>query len=237
MKSHIYNDMESNRNDWWMKGKIAIVLDVIKQQGFSKDAKICDVGAGAGLMLEALRNERYTNLTGSDSFPESLELLRKKNFIVVDGTLPYLRMEKKFDLLLLLDVLEHIEEDGAALDNLQTSLRPGGCCILTVPAFQFLWTKKDQDLMHKRRYTRGDLKSILQKHGFYITFLSYYNFFLFPLACIYSFLNKKQNSIKRYGSAQDRILYPIFKSEKYYLRRQWKFPFGVSLIAIVRKPL
>ena len=227
--------MEKNRGDWWMRGKICIITQLIKNR-FEKNIKLCDVGAGAGLMLESLRHEGYNYLTATDSFGESLELLNKKGFNPIQTHLPDFHTGKKFDVLLLLDVLEHIDNDDETIYNLKESLNDDGHCIITVPAFQFLWTKKDEDLMHKRRYTKRNLKKLIQKHGFKIEFITYYNFFLFPLAIMYSILNKKKTSIGRYGFWQNKILYPIFLSEALFLNRGIRFPFGVSLLAIIRKP-
>ena len=146
-----------------------------------------------------------------------------------------------FDLILVADVIEHVEDDMAILQYLSELLNKNGQILITVPAFDFLFSNKDKVLRHYRRYTKKNIKKIISKY-FNITKLSYYNFFLFipiviSIICLKIFrvsfidyVEKKPNIIL------NSILFQIFHSEKFLLNFL-NFPFGISLIALAKKKI
>ncbi len=146
-----------------------------------------------------------------------------------------------FDLILVADVIEHVEDDMAILQHLSELLNKNGQILITVPAFDFLFSNKDKVLLHYRRYTKKNIKKIISKY-FNITKLSYYNFFLFipiviSIICLKIFrvsfidyVEKKPNIIL------NSILFQIFNSEKFLLNFL-NFPFGISLIALAKKKI
>jgi SAM-dependent methyltransferase len=227
--------MNRHSTDWWLNGKTSIVLDLIKMR-YNHRAKICDIGAGTGMMLDRLKQNGYGSLTATDYHPKALAILDRKGFVTIHSKLPEIKTTKKYDLCLLLDVLEHVKNDGEALVNIKRILNKKGRLLITVPAFQFLWTKKDNDLMHVRRYDKKNLEALIIDSGYKIEMLGYFNFLLFPIAIIYTLLKKGSVPIKRYGSPfRDKLFYKLFSSERIVLKNGWTFPFGVSLIAIIRR--
>jgi SAM-dependent methyltransferase len=90
--------------------------------------------------------------------------------------------EGAFDLVIALDMLEHVEDDAGAARELLRALRPGGCLLVTVPAYQWLWSSHDVALGHKRRYTRGRLERLLTAQGFEVRVCSYVMTAVLPAA-------------------------------------------------------
>jgi SAM-dependent methyltransferase len=137
------------------------------------------------------------------------------------------------------DVLEHIDEDLAAVRAVHDALPEDGLFVCTVPALPFLWSRHDEVHHHHRRYTRRTLANLLRQGGFRVERLTYFNSFLFPLAAGIRLFHR----LRPPASASDLALPPaplnavltsIFASEGRLLRRA-SLPVGVSLLAVCRK--
>ncbi len=222
---------------WWFVARRAIILSLLKNRAHVRDgAEILDAGCGTGATLQAF-SQRYRS-SGIDVSPIAVEQCRARglNSVAVGTFEKFPFPDKSFDLIALLDVIEHIDDDVATLQLAGKYLKDGGCILLTVPAFQFLWSKHDDLNQHKRRYTRRVLKERLKKSGYTIDFISYYNTLLFPLALAERLLEKllhKDASIalKILPAPLNVIFTQIFGVERWWLRAG-SFPFGLSLLAI-----
>lgn len=233
---------EIQKKHWWFVAKKEIVLDFInKYLPEKRNLRILDIGCGSGLMLNSL--ESYGQVSGMDMSDDAISFSKEifsgkveKGFL--PANIPY--SKNNFDLVIALDVIEHINEDIEALKNIRTHMVEGGKAIITVPACMMLWSKHDVVNEHKRRYDLKELKSKLVESGFIIEKLSYFNTFLFLPVLIIRTLN---NVLKREENSDldmpsrpvNFILYTIFSLEKYVLRICNLPSFGVSLIAVVRK--
>ena len=145
----------------------------------------------------------------------------------------------KFDLILAADVIEHIKNDILIVKKLKNYLKEiSGIMIITVPAYQFLFSKKDKELKHYRRYNVTTLSKLLSE--FQLLKITYFNFFLFlPLSflilfCKFLNINFIQKAEETPISILNTILYTIFKIEKYFINFI-KFPFGLSILCICQK--
>lgn len=231
MKRKTFKSIESNQNDWWINGRAEIILSIIRKY-FKKNIKILDVGAGIGLITEKIKEAGYKKIIAADASSDSLEILKNKGIKTLKLKLPEVEIKSKYDLILLLDVIEHVSDDQKTLINIKKILNKNGKIIITVPAFKFLWSKKDEEYGHFRRYTKKELRDKIKRAGYQIDYLSYYNFFLFMPALIAAKMNRREMKVKRYNSKQNRIFYPIFRQEAGFIRKGFLFPFGVSLIAV-----
>lgn len=131
-------------------------------------ASACDVGCGTGNLLAALEG-RGIKLKGIDTSRESLDMAmaKLKPGIVRLENKNVFDLNEKFDLVFLMDVLEHQEDDAALLKYLHDKVsRKNGYLILTVPAHRFLYSGFDRSVGHFRRYDRKTLTSLLEKNGF-----------------------------------------------------------------------
>ena len=114
----------------------------------------------------------------------------------------------------------------------------GGKILITVPAYQWLWSKHDEFLHHKRRYSARDLQHKIDIAGLRVEKLSFFNTLLFPLAVTARFKDRLLGAASASGSEipadpVNALLYQIFSAERYLLERL-SLPFGVSLLAILR---
>ncbi len=227
---------------WWFQSRREIILRLINKYYSKKaDCKVLDIGCGTGSMLNYLFS--YGEVQGIDCSKKAIDYSKKKspNAKVSIGSLPYDLPREKFDLILSLEVLEHVDKDDEALKSINNILKPEGTFILTVPANQFLFSAHDRINLHKRRYSLKELKLKLEKAGFEIKKISYYNTFLFIPATLVILFKKIFDSKKPKSHFEkiphfflNGILKTIFSMEKHLLPSV-NFPCGVSLIAVVSK--
>ena len=144
-----------------------------------------------------------------------------------------------YDLVALLDVLEHVPDDVASLRAIHRRLKPGGTLLLTVPANPWMWTAHDAAHHHFRRYSKQQLAEVIADAGFEVQLLSFFNSLLFPLVAAARLIGKvtgKESADDALPSAPvNGVLDRIFGLESGMIGRV-PMPFGVSLVAVVRRP-
>ena len=215
------------KDHFWMIGKQSLVRSFLKNMNADD---VLDLGCGSGLMLSAL-SKGDVNLTGIDVSVEAIEYCRKRMpsgvFYKIDAhTLPL--GDRSQDLVLALDVFEHAKEDGKLVREVYRVLKPGGKLIVTVPSYQSLFGKHDEDAGHERRYGKRQILELLKSEGFSISYFNYYNFILFPLFYISRKLGLKDKSP---GFLTNRILTSVISFEN-RLSKHIKFPCGSSMIMV-----
>jgi SAM-dependent methyltransferase len=224
---------------WWFVGRRMIVDDQIRRLGLPRKAYIYEAGCGTGGNLGMLA--RHGTVFASEPDLSALEVaIQQQQAYVKPGSLPdHLPFaDQQYHLIVMLDVLEHLDEDRSALERLYPMLKPGGTLLITVPAFQFLWSYHDQLNQHKRRYRADDLKHVVSQAGYEVTSLSYFNFFLFPIASLVRLLSKLLPPKPNPQGSRDltlpaplinQLMTQLFASERFLLRFM-QLPFGVSLL-------
>jgi SAM-dependent methyltransferase len=144
-----------------------------------------------------------------------------------------------YDLIALLDVLEHVPDDLASLRAIHRRLKPGGALLLTVPANPWMWSAHDSAHHHFRRYTKKRLQELFLRSGLEIQLLSHFNTLLFPLvaaARVVGKITRKDSPDDTLPSAPvNAVLNKVFGVEAALLGRV-PMPVGVSLVAVVRRP-
>jgi SAM-dependent methyltransferase len=154
--------------------------------------------------------------------------------------------ESTFDLVTVLDVIEHLDDDVSALREMRRVLAPGGHILVTVPAHRFMWGDQDEVNMHKRRYVAAELRDRLTASGFEVLRVSYMNALLFPPIAIIRLLRRLQRRLRpateqrsdfrfRTPGPLNVLLARVFGAEAPIVRRM-NIPFGVSILALARKP-
>lgn len=243
----MYDKMyETETFHWWFHAKREIVLALAAPYlSGLVDGRLVDFGCGCGAMLAAL--EAYGKPVGLDFSERALRYCRGRfsgELKRTDLSAPIRENGGQYDFGVALDILEHIDDDLTAAKNLRFLLRPGGVCVVTAPAFQWLWSSHNVNCMHKRRYDKRQLRELLSAAGFQVDFISYYNCYLFVPAAAVRLISKilpfdRGSSLenKARDSFANRLLYRIFLSEKSVLCAGKTFPFGLSLIAVAKKPL
>lgn len=245
--THIEED-----NHWWFAGRTWSLLNMLDRlippHG---GGKVLDVGCGAGNMFHHLA--RYGSVTGVDNNPRPLAVARERGYDVRQGLAEDLPFDDEaFDLVSLLDTVEHCEDDMAVLRECYRVCAPGGNLVVTVPAFMRLWSHNDVLNAHFRRYSAPELEEKLKRVGFRIERLTYNNFVLFPPAAALILL-------RRGAEKEPELSSPHFDDESYQVEmepappllnamlkavtwtesqvlRWMNLPVGTSIICIARKP-
>lgn len=242
---HEYYEIEENH--WWFIGRRTIIFKMLDgyltQQPDRQQRSVLDVGCGTGLNLQYLSH--FGQAQGIDIAEEAIQYCNERgiqNVQQIESQLPLPFKDNSFDLITLLDVLEHIDDDQSTLNELYRILKPNGTFLITVPAYRFLWGTQDEVNYHKRRYTASEIEAVLAKAGFTLHRLSYFNTLLFPvIAGIRLMRNvlpkpselKSDNSMTKPGLI-NTLLAKFFASEMMLLK-YCNLPFGVSIIGIASK--
>lgn len=225
---------------WWFVARRRLALSLVRRFA-QAGPRILDVGCGTGAVLSELASVGPT--TGLDFSVVALQFAAERGLrplVLGDAQkLPF--HEGVFDVVVSLDTVEHVPDDGAAVGGVFRSLRPGGVFVMNVPAFAWLWGPHDVALMHCRRYTRGQVRDVLEAAGFQVELLTYSVFFLFPIVVFMRLCERF-----RKGPAQVRLP-EVAKGLNTFLVKLMDFeasilakvplPWGSSVVAVARKPL
>lgn len=228
------NIEQSNSFYWDLKLK---VIKHFFKEIFTKDSNVLDIGCGTGFIAANL-GVNPQNFTGQDVFEESEFFLRKNigNDCIFTNK-PIGLLDKNFyQIILLLDVIEHINDDVEFLKTINSLLTPSGVLILTTPAHQWLYSQLDKEAGHIRRYSHAELDEKLKNAGFTKISSSSFLIITLPLQVISRiFLNKtKINAINEHSSWINKFL-KILNSIDLVLCKSKLFKFGGSLVVIYKK--
>lgn len=205
-----------------------------------KKAKLIDIGAGNGLVLRIFRQKGF-EVTGMELSSTLCEAMKKnpkmKGISVFQGDVSKKTGNENYDVVLASDVIEHIKDDKKALDNLFSFLRPGGYLVITVPAHQHLFGKRDKMWGHYRRYDRRTLINKLNELEGTVEFTSFWNFVGYFAYYFYEkVLGKPIKESFRYSPS---LFSKIFRGFLTFILRLEEFvgyvPWGLTLVAVVRK--
>ena len=174
-------ESELEQTHWWFVVRRQLFADFIQKLGLNKSADILDVGTSSGTNLRLLKGLGFTNYRGVDISPLAAQIATRKKLGPVDigdiCELPY--KNDTFDLILATDIIEHVDDDERALQELKRVLKPTGQILLTVPAFPSLWGLQDIVSHHKRRYKKRELCQKIIQAGLCHNQLFYFNYLLF----------------------------------------------------------
>ena len=231
---------EQDATHWWYTARREILSDVIARQiRPPSGARILEVGCGTGHNLAMLESFGPVDALELDAPARELAAQRLGR-AVGDAPLPELPGVERdaYDLVALLDVLEHVEEDEAALRGVAECLASKGAVLLTVPANPWMWTVHDEHHHHHRRYTEATLRSVIQRAGLTPQLVTHFNTLLFPpiaAARAWGRLRGQEESDDRMPSPRvNRLLEGVFGLERHLVGRV-PLPFGVSLLAVARR--
>lgn len=240
MDSKIYQQMVVlEKEHWWFVARRSILDQVIRKLNLPQDSDIFEAGCGTGGNLEMLSPHGRVYAMELDDEARSFASKREVGYIQA-GYLPHVIPfeEKRFDLIVILDVLEHLEKDLDSLKALYKRLKKDGWLLITVPAYPWLWTRQDDLLHHKRRYVLPHLYDLVHSAGYQVHFVSYFNSVLFPLIAGVRLLQrltyKGGNDLTMPSKLINQLLTSLFSVERYVIGRL-SIPFGVSLLLIAQR--
>ena len=248
-RSRIPAAIEEDKH-WWFASRTRALEAILGKHNRRRDLKVLDIGSGAGNMYHHL--SRYGDVIGVENHPAPVKVGQERGYDIRLGDAGGLDFpDESFDLVTALDVIEHNDDDVAILREALRVLRPGGLVLISVPAFQWLWSFNDEINDHKRRYTAGELEAKLRDVGFTPLESSYNNFLVFPLAAAMIAVNRRKGApadLKSHYYDEDayqvdmqpthpvvnRVLHGVGRVEEALLRAT-RLPVGTGLISIARK--
>jgi SAM-dependent methyltransferase len=228
------NEIDSKH--WWFVARRRIINTLLTYYASPSPMRLLEIGAGTGSNLAMLQKFGSVDAVEPDNKARAVAAARS-GIAVQAGYLPHGVMlpDGAYDTILLLDVLEHIEDDLGTLKMLKSKLAPGGRLLLTVPSAPWMWSGHDVEHHHYRRYSAGQLKDVLASAGFAVRHCTHYNSLLYPLIALMRIvgkISKKQGGDDVMPSPMvNSVLERIFGAERLWIARL-KVPFGVSLAAI-----
>lgn len=216
---------------WWFTARRSIILHLVSQLA-PRGASVLDIGCGTGFTLEALA-QRF-DAWGLEPDPAVRARVRSsvKDRVLAGNTRDRSALgDRTFDVVLLLDVLEHVEDDRAELRSAAAALAPGGKLVITVPANPELWSDHDIRNGHYRRYTEDTLRALLSAAQLTPSLLTHINARLYPLARLHRKRALSSSAELRMPPAPVNALFRrLFASERHHLLRGYKN--GLSLLTV-----
>lgn len=245
MRTDLISEMyQLEETYWWHVAKRRLVTSLLQQElpSQGKLSPLVDVGCGTGAMLQDLSH--IGPAIGLDGSLLALEYCRRRgieSIVAANLEKSWPLMDQTASAVTMLDVLEHLENDGLALREVYRVLQPGGLFVLTVPAYPRLWTYWDEALGHKRRYRRSQLTQKLVGTGFSVLRSSYFYCYLLPIAVAFRLIKsllgsrvKTRSDFVSLPQPFNRLLLSFSRIETACIRRT-SLPTGLSIVCICRK--
>lgn len=239
MERIIFDRMAAlDQTHWWYVARRRILSELIRREiKPPTDSNILEIGCGTGHNFPVLAQFGTLDALEIDAPAREIASTRLGK-PVGDAPLPALPgiADAHYDLIALLDVLEHIEDDIAALAGIKAKLKPGGRVLVTVPANVWMWSAHDRVHHHFRRYNPASFRKVAQAAGLKVDLLTHFNTLLFPLAAavrVAGKLSGREDADDAQPPAPlNNMFTDLFGLERHLIGRV-PMPFGVSLAAVL----
>ena len=238
MERVVYDQMAAlDQRHWWYRARREVLAELIRRYApLPPMAKLLEIGCGTGHNLALLSEFGDVEALELDEAARGVAEKRLGR-AVMSAPLPELKGvgRRCYDLIGAFDVIEHIDDDLAAVASIAKRLKPHGKFIMTVPAHQWMWSAHDVVNHHKRRYSKGRLRKLIEGSPLRLDAIGYFNSFLFPVAVVERLASKAfGNDRADLGlppKALNAFLERVFAAERYFVGRL-PLPPGLSLFAV-----
>lgn len=237
---HLY---EIEDGHFWFQGRNRLIIWAI-EEFFHSAASFLEIGCGTGYVLKGIESA-FPNLrlAGSEYHEEGLQYAAKRvsraELFRLDAlNIPF---RERYDVIGLFDVLEHIENDRAVLEQVYNAVRPGGGVLITVPQHRFMWSAEDEWAGHTRRYERAEIVEKVRQAGFKVRMVTSFVSLFFPAMLVSRLVSRHKRkfdsrSAFRVAEPLNTIFDKALSLELALIRRGVRFPFGGSLMLALEKP-
>jgi ubiquinone/menaquinone biosynthesis C-methylase UbiE len=231
------------RTHWWYQGRRALVTQLLAGR-ITPGSTVIDVGCGTGDNFGMLESVAQGPVTGVELSEHAIKRapagpIGTRVGMALAEFLPY--RTGAADVVTSMDVIEHLDDDAVALAEFHRILRPGGWLLLTVPAYQWLWSVHDETAAHRRRYSKPQLAGVVTRAGFRVETTSYFNSFLVPPAAalrrtpLRRFASENDEEVGESSALVSKVMTGLSKAERRVIGKR-PMPFGLSIALLARRP-
>mgnify|MGYP001161389917 CR=1 FL=1 len=232
----IETQIKLEKSHFYFKNKRKLIKGILNRLQCSK---ILEIGTGAGVLSSQIRKKHPSiELHGVEIDKAFYNVVKQKKIFnqLTLGAFEEYKTKEQFDLIIMLDVLEHLQNDNEAVKKLFNLLSPKGHLVMTVPAYQFMFSYHDKILNHYRRYSRKALKKVLKENGMKVRKMTYFNSYLFPPLFLIRILFPNKNKSDTGAASSLGFLFEMIGAlENKWIQDGGYVPFGTSLLAICQK--
>jgi SAM-dependent methyltransferase len=233
--------LASDEEHWWYRGRRRVLRAELDRLPLESGARLLDAGCGSGRTMDELA--RYGRVSGIDLSAEAVAAARRRGHgdvrVAHVESLPF--ADGIFDVVTCLDVVEHTPDDRATLAELLRVTRPGGLLVVTVPAYQALWSRHDEVNRHFRRYDSASLRAAARSAGWEVVTDTHFNSLLLVPAAAVRLAQRHRRAhapsdLDATPSALNGILELPLRLESRLIAAGTRLPAGLSLLSVLRRP-
>ena len=239
---------ENAESSFWVSSRNRLFKSIVQRHLLpTGKTRFLEIGCGTGEFIRQIVQNENLEITGSEIYLKGLVYAKKNlpnvEFVQFDVTQG--KIAQQFHIITAFDVIEHVDDDSAALSNINQMLENNGVLILSVPQHMFLWSKLDEIVKHKRRYSRQELVSKLKANGFDIRYATSFLFILFPLMLVSRLFDTgRDNSQSDERALEKRVKFSgvlntffdfFMRIDEWLIKIGASLPFGGTLVVVARK--
>lgn len=228
---------QTSEEHFWYRARRLLISNLLQTALKNNDPerRIIEIGCGTGIQLPLLA--QYGSVEGLDLIPESIAEIKKTGF---PGRVHNIETEtleeSSADVIACFDVLEHLQNDQAALKKISHALKPNGIFLFSVPATPWLFGPHDRAASHYRRYNRKEVEKKLNQSGLEIKLIGHWNSWLFPAIILMRLIkkiitpkNRANSDTKPLPKLLNCFLYQLLAAETKAINKGFRLPWGLSL--------
>ncbi len=232
MERKAYDFLIGAESSWWYVSRARNIIRSLRSTPLPH-GPVLDYGAGFGNCLPLLK-KFGGEVDAFEIDPAGIEACRAKEYRRVLSDEYSLQQQGGYSLVGAFDVIEHIEEDVQTLRTIHALLMTGGVFVANVPAFSWLWSEHDVQHHHYRRYTKKSFGDALHAAGFTVTYSTYWNCLLLPVAFLMRYLHAGGGENLSPATPVNRVLTALLWLESSLI--PWPgLPWGISVIVVAKK--